>query len=167
MHTHLATPHHCIPYITPHVKPYRTSPRRHAHIDSKEHDYRHTHRHVMHIDNKKLSTQAHTHIQAHTHLYSNNTKHQHLLQPTCTFACCVQARLAQSAERKALNLVVVGSSPTVGVSLMRSGEHTSPRLTLMRLCRCQSQRSHIAASVSAPREHILPPSALQASGLVV
>ena len=25
-----------------------------------------------------------------------------------------QARLAQSAERKALNLVVVGSSPTVG-----------------------------------------------------
>ena len=28
------------------------------------------------------------------------------------------ARLAQSAERKALNLVVVGSSPTVGVSLL-------------------------------------------------
>lgn len=28
---------------------------------------------------------------------------------------CLQARLAQSAERKALNLVVVGSSPTVGV----------------------------------------------------
>ena len=27
------------------------------------------------------------------------------------------ARLAQSAERKALNLVVVGSSPTVGVFL--------------------------------------------------
>ena len=27
------------------------------------------------------------------------------------------ARLAQSVERKALNLVVVGSSPTVGVSL--------------------------------------------------
>ena len=27
----------------------------------------------------------------------------------------VSARLAQSAERKALNLVVVGSSPTVGV----------------------------------------------------
>ena len=32
------------------------------------------------------------------------------------------ARLAQSAERKALNLVVVGSSPTVGVfcSLLRN-----------------------------------------------
>ena len=29
-------------------------------------------------------------------------------------ASCI-ARLAQSAERKALNLVVVGSSPTVGV----------------------------------------------------
>ena len=28
----------------------------------------------------------------------------------------LQARLAQSAERKALNLVVVGSSPTVGVA---------------------------------------------------
>ena len=28
-----------------------------------------------------------------------------------------QARLAQSVERKALNLVVVGSSPTVGVLL--------------------------------------------------
>ena len=30
-------------------------------------------------------------------------------------ASCAPARLAQSAERKALNLVVVGSSPTVGV----------------------------------------------------
>ena len=29
----------------------------------------------------------------------------------------VKARLAQSVERKALNLVVVGSSPTVGVFL--------------------------------------------------
>ena len=29
----------------------------------------------------------------------------------------ITARLAQSVERKALNLVVVGSSPTVGVSL--------------------------------------------------
>ena len=31
------------------------------------------------------------------------------------FSPCLQARLAQSAERKALNLVVVGSSPMVGV----------------------------------------------------
>ena len=30
-----------------------------------------------------------------------------------------KARLAQSAERKALNLVVVGSSPTVGVFASR------------------------------------------------
>ena len=29
---------------------------------------------------------------------------------------CYDARLAQSVERKALNLVVVGSSPTVGAS---------------------------------------------------
>ena len=32
------------------------------------------------------------------------------------------ARLAQSAERKALNLVVVGSSPTVGAILYKSNE---------------------------------------------
>ena len=32
---------------------------------------------------------------------------------------CVIARLALSAERKAPNLVVVGSSPTVGVTLGR------------------------------------------------
>ena len=31
------------------------------------------------------------------------------------------ARLAQSAERKALNLVVVGSSPTVGVTYLCKG----------------------------------------------
>ena len=31
-----------------------------------------------------------------------------------TFQAYVKARLAQSAERKALNLVVMGSSPTVG-----------------------------------------------------
>ena len=30
------------------------------------------------------------------------------------FKMCTPARLAQSVERKALNLVVVGSSPTVG-----------------------------------------------------
>ena len=34
--------------------------------------------------------------------------------------CNPEARLAQSAERKALNLVVVGSSPTVGVLLLYS-----------------------------------------------
>ena len=33
------------------------------------------------------------------------------------WGCDITARLAQSAERKALNLVVVGSSPTVGVVL--------------------------------------------------
>ena len=41
------------------------------------------------------------------------------------------ARLAQPAERKALNLVVVGSSPTVGVfrehtrTYMQRGTHTN------------------------------------------
>ena len=42
------------------------------------------------------------------------------------------ARLAQSAERKALNLVVVGSSPTVGVpfvvSRLACGRHRCPWL---------------------------------------
>ena len=42
------------------------------------------------------------------------------------------ARLAQSAERKALNLVVVGSSPTVGVSSAQSAlvrtVHVSPAM---------------------------------------
>ena len=33
----------------------------------------------------------------------------------------LQARLAQSAERNALNLVVVGSSPTVGVLFLHGG----------------------------------------------
>ena len=36
----------------------------------------------------------------------------------CSMFC--KARLAQSAERKALNLVVVGSRPTVGVSFSRA-----------------------------------------------
>ena len=47
-----------------------------------------------------------------------------------------RARLAQSAERKALNLVVVGSSPTVGVSYEdtwhnRRRENTPIRPALM------------------------------------
>ena len=53
----------------------------------------------------------------------------------CIWLCCIgglalsrtvlrratvhTARLAQSAERKALNLVVVGSSPTVGAGFVR------------------------------------------------
>ena len=36
-------------------------------------------------------------------------------------AQCFCARLAQSVERQALNLMVVGSSPTVGVSLIAIG----------------------------------------------
>ena len=36
---------------------------------------------------------------------------------TKLLACKSLARLAQSVERKALNLVVVGSSPTVGVDI--------------------------------------------------
>ena len=43
------------------------------------------------------------------------------------------ARLAQSAERKALNLVVVGSSPTVGV-LFASAMLPGSRKGLRRVC---------------------------------
>ena len=41
------------------------------------------------------------------------------------------ARLAQSAERKALNLVVVGSSPTVGVFIFGSWA-SSPKAKLFK-----------------------------------
>ena len=40
------------------------------------------------------------------------------------------ARLAQSAERKALNLVVVGSSPTVGALLVRKIRHAALMLCM-------------------------------------
>ena len=39
------------------------------------------------------------------------------LAPVFVRSLLATARLAQSAERKALNLVVVGSSPTVGIFL--------------------------------------------------
>ena len=44
------------------------------------------------------------------------------------------ARLAQSAERKALNLVVVGSSPTVGVlrSMLWATHLQGPALSAVR-----------------------------------
>ena len=59
---------------------------------------------------KSISRDTHTHTNAH--------KHTGQISPfniLVAAAAIVQARLAQSAERKALNLVVVGSSPTVGV----------------------------------------------------
>ena len=43
--------------------------------------------------------------------------------------CLSTARLAQSVERKALNLVVVGSSPTVGVFHVRIALMALPRGT--------------------------------------
>ena len=42
------------------------------------------------------------------------------------FRTSATARLAQSAERKALNLVVVGSSPTVGVYALLFGGCVKP-----------------------------------------
>ena len=60
-----------------------------------------------------------------------------------------QARLAQSAERKALNLVVVGSSPTVGAMCARHCRHRRPALSAHGLSR--PQPSHSAAQVSIPR----------------
>jgi hypothetical protein len=43
-----------------------------------------------------------------------------------------EARLAQSVERKALNLVVVGSSPTVGVFVNGTSSCNSHRLSVAR-----------------------------------
>ena len=60
-----------------------------------------------------------------------------------------QARLAQSAERKALNLVVVGSSPTVGAMCARHCRHRRPALSAHGLSR--PQPSHSATQVSIPQ----------------
>ena len=45
-----------------------------------------------------------------------------------------RARLAQSAERKAFNLVVVGSSPTVGELCFHAGRGFKPRGGVDGLC---------------------------------
>ena len=68
------------------------------------------------------------------------------------FAYISEARLAQSAERKALNLVVVGSSPTVGVlsaPLARRCDKALAKLArdpclhlFFRLHQCSSGRIH-------------------------
>ena len=55
------------------------------------------------------------------------------------------ARLAQSAERKALNLVVVGSSPTVGVSL---GQPVAAFSTDAPISQAAPFKHHMVASVS-------------------
>ena len=48
------------------------------------------------------------------------------------------ARLAQSVERKALNLVVVGSSPTVGVLPTPMGWRTALRFLSRRVVLCRA-----------------------------
>ena len=52
-------------------------------------------------------------VQRETCVYTMLTTSE-LVQVCCMNGINGMARLAQSAERKALNLVVVGSSPTVG-----------------------------------------------------
>ncbi len=47
---------------------------------------------------------------------------------------CATARLAQPAERKALNLVVAGSSPTVGAQLLTFGAHQTAALARLPSC---------------------------------
>ena len=54
------------------------------------------------------------------------------------------ARLAQSAERKALNLVVVGSSPTVGVFLQLQSLQKN----------FQNPCQHVRCEVDAEREAV-------------
>ena len=60
-----------------------------------------------------LSICIHMCVQRETCVYTMLTTSE-LVQVCCMNGINVMARLAQSAERKALNLVVVGSSPTVG-----------------------------------------------------
>ena len=68
--------------------------------------------------------------------------------PRCIHCCGAhsEARLAQSAERKALNLVVVGSSPTVGVSL---GQPVAACPTDAPISQAAPFKHHLVASVSA------------------
>ena len=60
-----------------------------------------------------LSVYIYMYVQRETCVYTMLTTSE-LVQVCCMNGINVMARLAQSAERKALNLVVVGSSPTVG-----------------------------------------------------
>ena len=65
----------------------------------------------------------------------------------------VSARLAQSAERKALNLVVVGSSPTVGVSSLVSVDANAASWIRTVLRRFASNARCAAHAVSTLRKH--------------
>ena len=62
-------------------------------------------------------------------------------EPCFVFHLPASARLAQSAERKALNLVVVGSSPMVGASVQKHKSLTAgldmPGLKPMDPARCK------------------------------
>lgn len=82
--------------------------------------------------------------------------------PVCTtcidlFVKWTHARLAQSVERKALNLVVVGSSPTLGVRFLRLFTRSSPPHLLVQYMphyACVQSTTH-AIIRSFPRTHPL------------
>ena len=69
--------------------------------------------------------------------------HGILIQSIYTFmmASSITARLAQSAERQALNLMVVGSSPTVGVSVsVITWKMLYSQVSGVAACKCYAQQ---------------------------
>ena len=88
------------------------------------------------------------------------------------FAGCavalVTARLAQSAERKAFNLVVVGSSPTVGAfrrprTHSRNAAHTTAQVH-KQTNRCTPTHGRMAAS-TATQSHMTDTHAIHIAAL--
>ena len=69
--------------------------------------------HVTKVRQPTVSLSIYMYVQRETCVYTMLTTSE-LVQVCCMSGINVMARLAQSAERKAHNLVVVGSSPTVG-----------------------------------------------------
>ena len=63
-----------------------------------------------------MHTSRHTNTQTHRQIETDCRGIRHELSGT-------KARLAQSAERKALNIVVAGSSPTVGAVSAAVDDH--------------------------------------------
>ena len=66
-----------------------------------------------------MHTRRHTNTQTHRQIETECRGIRHELSGTKT----TKARLAQSAKRKALNIVVVGSKPTVGVVSAAVDDH--------------------------------------------
>ncbi len=118
----------------------RACVRKHALTHSRRNEQVHTH--------ACLPECPHMHARARTHKRMKSRSHTNACMRACALACRSDtcdarfwyrlwagpfiARLAQLAERKALNLVVVGSSPTSGGLFAK--EHICLRVNLAKRC---------------------------------